>query len=181
MRNDEYRIHHSSFITHHSSFALRPLIRSARHQARAGRAVLIHSGPNEVKDEIRFVVDLQPGAALGDDEKSLIARYSGTTGAEMMSWCIEDAGKWPRSRPERLKALVVVHDGQPVYVDSTRHVSDRDLSKQAIRQLETDAVMIGMCLEPDVVGAMREFFSRLVVSTAEELPEKLGAILEAMY
>lgn len=127
------------------------------------------------------MVDLQPGAALGDDEKSLIAGYTGTTGAEMMSWCIEEAEKWLRSRPERLKVLVVVHGGQPVYVDSRRHVSDRDLSKQAIRQLETDAVVIGLCLEPSVVAAMREFFLRLVVSTAEELPEKLGAILEAVY
>ena len=41
-------------------------------------------------------------------------------------------------RPERLKLLVVIHDGQPVY--SGRHGNDWDLSLRHLRQLESGGI-----------------------------------------
>lgn len=132
-------------------------------------------GGNETPPDHDLVVDLAPGSPLSDEDKALIAGYEGTTGSEMLSWCLPEASGWLTGRPERLKALIVVHDGEPVYPN------DRERVAKLIPEIEHEAVVIGLCLDADVARAMRDLFARLVVAEPEQLPERLASLLEALY
>ncbi|MEK7323895.1 MAG: hypothetical protein AAB217_01405 [Chloroflexota bacterium] len=79
------------------------------------------------------------------------------------------------SRPKRLKVLIVVHDGEPVYPN------DRERVAKLIPEIEREAPVIGLCLDEDVARAMRNLFTRLVVAEPEQLPERLASLLEALY
>jgi hypothetical protein len=121
----------------------------------------------------------------GEWPKSMIAGYSGHTGAEYLDFGLQWAEELLAARPERLRTIIVVHDGQPVatWHDGGCVVSDWDVSLNHIRSLERKGIpVIGVYLDDnqDCAEKMRELFLRLVVCRAEELPDKLGNLLRSL-
>jgi nitric oxide reductase activation protein len=85
------------------------------------------------------------------------------------------------ARPERLKVLVVIHDGQPVYHGSRG--DDWELSRHHLRQLETHGLTpIGVYLghSADDERKLSQLFRWLVVCNGEQLPDKLGDLLRCL-
>lgn len=120
-------------------------------------------------------------ARAAESSKALIAGYRGTTNNEFLDWGLRLAERELMARPERLKAVVVIHDGQPVY--SGRLGSDWTLALQRLRQMEAAGLTpIGIYLggQREDEARLRQLFRWLVVCAGEELPEKLGDLLRSL-
>jgi hypothetical protein len=109
--------------------------------------------------------------------KALIAGYSGWSCEEYLDWGLRKAENELRTRPERLKVLLITHDGDPVF--HTRSVSDWDLSLEHLRALERAGVIpIGIHLGDGNLEKLHKLFTRLVnCPDGHALPAKLGEML----
>ena len=135
----------------------------------------------------RLVLEVTPiHGQLAEEPKALIAGYHGRTRAEYLDWGLALAGKALLSRPERRKVLLVLHDGEPVYSGDLGN--DYQLSLERLRRLERQGITpIGLYLgERGMVGfdpnhaQLEALFPRLVITSGERLPEKLGGMLRSL-
>ncbi len=117
----------------------------------------------------------------GEWPKALIAGYEPSAGNEYLFAGLDLAIASLRERPERDKIILCVHDGQPVW--SGREGRDWDLSIARLKQAERQGVRpIGLYLNDGPEDAeeqrkMQQLFTRLIVTTPDQLPEKLGSLL----
>jgi hypothetical protein len=134
---------------------------------------------DEAPDKVMEVARLSPVAS--EEAKALIAGYEGDTGAEFLDWGLCLAQKALFSSPEQKKVIVVIHDGEPVY--NGKDGVDWNLSLDHLKKLEKrGAIIIGVYLgnDPDHENKLKRLFSRLVVCTGKQLPEKLGNLLRSL-
>ena len=112
--------------------------------------------------------------------KALIAGYTGWACEEYLDWGLRKAEAELRTRPERLRVLLICHDGEPVY--RTRTVSDWELSLSHLRSLERAGITpIGVHLGNDNLEKLHKLFSRLVnCPDGNLLPDKLGSLLSSL-
>ena len=117
---------------------------------------------------------------VAEATKSLIAGFRGVTAAEFLDWGLALAEKTLRQRSERRKVLLVIHDGEPVY--NGRLGNDYTLSLARLRHLERQGITpIGLYLgESCNIAQLEALFSRLVITSGDELPEKLGNVLMSL-
>jgi len=82
--------------------------------------------------------------------------------------------------PECRKVLLVIHDGEPVY--NGKLGNDYQLSITRLRRLERQGITpIGLYLGENCNMAQLEaLFPRLVITSGERLPEKLGNMLMSL-
>jgi hypothetical protein len=117
--------------------------------------------------------------AQDNDEavKALIAGYNGWSNEEYLDWGLRKAKTELRARPERLRVLIIIHDGEPIYRSST--VSDWDLSLAHLCSLEQAGIFpIGVHLGTENLEKLHRLFPRLVnCPEGEALPDKLGSML----
>ncbi|MBL7164498.1 MAG: hypothetical protein ISS57_18080 [Anaerolineales bacterium] len=128
-----------------------------------------------------LVLEISPlRARAAEETKSLIAGFRGVTGAEFLDWGLALAEKALRHRPERRKVLLVIHDGEPVY--SGRLGNDYQLSLERLRRLERQSITpIGLYLgERGNMAQLEALFPRLVITSGQKLPEKLGNMLQSL-
>ena len=120
-------------------------------------------------------------ARAAEETKSLIAGFRGVTGAEFLDWGLALAEKSLRQRPERRKVLLVLHDGEPVY--NGRLGNDYQLSLERLRRLERQGITpIGLYLgEGCNMDQLEALFPRLVITSGQKLPEKLGNMLQSLF
>ena len=81
-------------------------------------------------------------------------------------------------RSERDKIIVCLHDGQPVW--SGREGRDWDLSVARLKLAEQKGIKsIGLFLGEgeEELRKMQRLFPRLIATTPDRLPEKLGSML----
>ena len=71
--------------------------------------------PDQITVE-QTVVEVAP-LSLDNDEapKALIAGYTGWSCEEYLDWGLRKAEAELRTRPERLRVLLIIHDGEPVF------------------------------------------------------------------
>jgi len=107
--------------------------------------------------------------------KALVAGFQGTDGYEKVSWMMEERGKVLEARRERVKLMVIVHDGYPVYQDDPERI---------VRWIRShpDVFTLGVYLgdDQDEIQAMRGLFQHLVACCLEEFPTKLGNLIRAV-
>jgi hypothetical protein len=144
---------------------------------------IIAFGANHDDDEttLTFPIVGAMSSVAQESAKALIAGYRGTTANEFLDWGLRIAERELVARPERLKVLVVIHDGQPVY--SGKRGWDWDLSQKRLRHLENIGITpIGVYLgqSSDDQTRLRRLFRWLVVCTGEQLPERLGDLLRSL-
>jgi len=128
-----------------------------------------------------LVLEISPVRTLAAEEtKSLIAGFKGVTSAEYLNWGLTLAEKSLHHRPERRKVLLVIHDGEPVY--NGKLGNDYTLSLERLRRLERQSITpIGLYLgESCNMAQLEALFSRLVITSGEALPEKLGNMLRSL-
>lgn len=128
-----------------------------------------------------LVLEVSPVRARSAEEtKSLIAGFKGVTSAEFLDWGLALAEKELCHRPERRKVLLVLHDGDPVY--NGRLGNDYQLSLKRLRRLERQGITpIGLFLgESCNMAQLEALFPRLVITSGERLPEKLGNMLRSL-
>lgn len=140
-------------------------------------------GANKDDDEqaLTFPMTESMSSMATEATKALIAGYRGTTGSEFLHWGLTLAERELAMRPERLKVLVVLHDGQPVYNGSRGN--DWTLSERHLRHLETQGLTpIGVYLggNADDERKLGQLFRWLVVCQGEHLPDKLGDLLRGL-
>jgi hypothetical protein len=137
-------------------------------------------GDDSDYDADDFVLDVSPLRTKSSEEtKSLIAGFRGATSKEFLNWGLALAEETLRYRPERRKIVLVIHDGEPVYVGGLGN--DMALSLQRLRQLERQGLTpIGLYLGQDYNPALKELFPRLVISGGGRLPEKLGNMIRSL-
>jgi hypothetical protein len=121
----------------------------------------------------------------GEMAKAMIAGYRGHTGAEFLDFALRLAEKALQLRRERMRVIVVVHDGCPVakWNEGGSSVKDWDISQLHVRSLERHGVpVIGLYLGDDDgnVKRMQELFPHLATCQAENLPDKLGNLLRSL-
>jgi len=83
--------------------------------------------------------------------------------------------------PQRRKFIVVLHDGDPVYEGAEGN--DLTLSYTHIRRLErTEITVIGVYLgdDADLVVKLKRLFPHLIISSNNDLPDKLGNLLRSL-
>lgn len=136
-------------------------------------------GHDEDRPECMEPFELAPISRRACEEaKALIAGFSGETDNEFLAWALAEAGDALSARPERLRVVLVVHDGEPVYAG--RHGDDWECSLAELERLERRGIVpIGVYLgnyQPSITK-LQSLFKRLVVTGAEGLPEKLGGLL----
>jgi hypothetical protein len=113
--------------------------------------------------------------------KALIAGYRGATAAEFLFWGLQRAESELAAQPERLKLLIVLHDGQPVY--SGRRGYDWELSLRHLRHLDDRGITpVGVYLgaDTDDEHKLKTLFRWLIVCSPEQLPERLGDLLRSL-
>ena len=114
----------------------------------------------------------------GEWPKALIAGYEPSAGNEYLFAALDEAITQLRDRPERDLIVIACTDGQPVW--SGREGRDWDLSLTRVAQAERQGItVIGLFLgegEEDL-RKMQRLFPRLIVTTPDRLPEKLGGML----
>jgi len=115
-----------------------------------------------------------------EETKSLIAGFKGVTSAEYLNWGLTLAEKALCHRPERRKVMLVIHDGEPVY--NGRLGNDYTLSLERLRRLERQGFTpIGLYLGESCNQAQLEaLFPRMVITSGEKLPKKLGNMLRSL-
>jgi hypothetical protein len=114
----------------------------------------------------------------GEWPKALIAGYEPSAGNEYLFAALDLAIAQLHDRPERDQIAIVCSDGQPVW--SGREGRDWDLSLARLTQAEQKGIkVIGLFLgEGDEdLRKMQRLFPRLIVTTPDRLPEKLGGML----
>ena len=130
----------------------------------------------------RVVAEITPITDKPDEApKSLIAGYTGWASNEYLDWGFRKAEEALKARPERLRVVLVVHDGEPVYRYRSA-VSDWDLSLNHLRSLERAGIIpIGVHLGNENLEKLHRLFSRLVnCQNGNALPEKLGSLLSSL-
>ena len=134
---------------------------------------------DQVIDDLVLEVSLVRARAA-EETKSLIAGFKGVTSAEFLDWGLALAEKSLHQRPEYRKVLLVLHDGEPVY--SGRLGNDYTLSLERLRCLERQGITpIGLYLgEGCNMAQLEALFPRLVITSGERLPEKLGNMLRSL-
>jgi len=128
-----------------------------------------------------LVLEISPVRTRAAEEtKSLIAGFEGVTSAEYLNWGLALAKKSLHHRPERRKVLLVIHDGEPVYKGSLGN--DYQMSLVRLHRLERQGITpIGLYLgESCNMLQLEALFPRLVITSGERLPEKLGNILRSL-
>jgi hypothetical protein len=141
------------------------------------------AGRDAAPDErIETIVPFTP-TSTGQAEwpKALIAGYEPSSGNEYLFAALDQALADLRPRPERHKIILCVHDGQPVW--SGREGRDWDLSIARVKQAEQQGIrVIGLFLGEgeEELRKMQVLFPRLIVTTPERLPEKLGGMLVSL-
>ncbi len=112
--------------------------------------------------------------------KALIAGYSGWACEEYLDWGLRKAEAELRTRPERMRVLLVIHDGEPVF--RTRTTSDWALSLTHLRELDRSGITpIGVHLGDDNLEKLHKLFTRLVnCPDGNALPDKLGSLLSSL-
>jgi Mg-chelatase subunit ChlD len=139
-------------------------------------------GSDRETNKAKVVFEVTPPTPREDEGvKAMIAGYEGCTGAEYFDWALRLAEQHLLERPERRKVLLVIHDGQPVY--SGPDGRDWDLSHAHLRKLgQRGITAIGIYLgdEEEDYQKSKMLFPRLVHTTANQLPAKLGAMLRAL-
>jgi hypothetical protein len=128
-----------------------------------------------------LVLEVSPvSVPVHEETKSLIAGFRGVTGAEFLDWGLALAEKSLCHRPERRKVLLVIHDGEPVYRGKLGN--DCTLSLERLRRLERQGITpIGLYLGESCNQAQLDaLFPRLVITSGERLPEKLGNMLRSL-
>ena len=137
-------------------------------------------GDDSDYDADDFVLEVSPLRSRSSEEtKSLIAGFRGATSKEFLDWGLALVEETLRYRSERRKIVLVIHDGQPVYVGGLGN--DMALSLQRLRQLERQGLTpIGLYLGQDYNPALKELFPRLVISGGGSLPEKLGNMIRSL-
>ncbi|CAG0935189.1 hypothetical protein TFLX_04021 [Thermoflexales bacterium] len=114
----------------------------------------------------------------GEWPKALIAGYEPSAGNEYLFAALDCAIADLQARPERDKIILVCTDGQPVW--SGREGRDWDLSIARVSLAEQKGLkVIGLFLgegEEDL-RKMQQLFPRLIVTSPDRLPEKLGGML----
>ena len=139
-------------------------------------------GANHDADEARLtfsIASLKPYAT--EAAKALIAGYRGTTDYEFLDWGLTLAEAELTARPERRKLLIVIHDGDPIYAGWRGDDRKRSLAHR--RQLEAQGIaVIGVYLGDEEADAakLRQLFEWLIVTAPEQLPERLGDLLQAL-
>ncbi len=83
-------------------------------------------------------------------------------------------------RPERRNALLVLRDGEPVFNGDLGN--DYQMSLARLRHLERQGITpIGLYLgEGCNMSQLESLFPRLVITSGERLPEKLGSMLMSL-
>jgi len=130
----------------------------------------------------RVVAEITPITDKPDETpKSLIAGYTGWASNEYLDWGFRKAEEALKARPERLRVVLVVHDGEPVYRYRSA-VSDWDLSLNHLRSMERVGIIpIGVHLGNENLEKLHKLFSRLVnCQNGNALPEKLGSLLSCL-
>jgi len=110
--------------------------------------------------------------------KALIAGYEPSAGNEYLFAALDRAISDLQARSERDKIIVCLHDGQPVW--SGREGRDWDLSVARLKLAEQKGIKsIGLFLGEgeEELRKMQRLFPRLIATTPDRLPEKLGSML----
>ncbi len=131
------------------------------------------------RERVLEVAPLSPKADEG--VKALIAGFHGRTHYEFLDWGLKLAEEVLRSCPQRRRFVIVLHDGDPVY--DGMDGSDLLLSQGHIRRLERSGItVLGIYLGDDreLIGKLKQLFSRLIVCSNNELPDKLGNLLRSL-
>lgn len=145
-------------------------------------AIAFFGDHHRIPDPVDEVVAFEDASEWS---KAMIAGFHGHTGAEYLDFGLQKAAGALGSRRERLRVIIVVHDGQPVarWVKAGREVSDWDESLARVHALERRGIpVIGLYLgDPGKdTDRMRDLFPRLAACRAEELPDKLGNLLRSL-
>jgi hypothetical protein len=140
-------------------------------------------GASDDRDEQALTFPLREPIATGlpESTKALIAGYGGTTDFEFLNWGLRVAERALRARPERLRAVIVIHDGQPCYRGGRG--DDWTQSKERLQAMEAHGLTpIGVYLgqRAEDVRRLKELFHWLVVCSGEQLPERLGDLLRSL-
>lgn len=112
----------------------------------------------------------------GDNEmaKALIAGWDAETGTQFGQH-LEQRAKRLLARPERVKAMFVIHDGMP---------NDAETVIRFQQRYEGRLFIVGIYLAetPDdgETEAMRSLFPRVAIATPRELPDKLGTLITSL-
>jgi hypothetical protein len=142
--------------------------------------VIFFGAENDRENELVFMLgpisEIENEAVLAG-----IAGFHGTTGAEFLDWGLQLARKELLTRPEELKRLIVIHDGQPVYKGDKGN--DFAMSLATLKSLPAQGITpIGVYLgssESDI-NQLHKLFEHLVVTNGNELPHKLGNMLSSL-
>lgn len=113
--------------------------------------------------------------------KALIAGFTGRTHYEFLDWGLKLAETALQNCPQRRKFIVVLHDGDPVYEGAEGN--DLTLSHTHIRRLERAGItVIGVYLgdDADLVVKLKRLFPHLIISSNNDLPDKLGNLLKSL-
>jgi hypothetical protein len=113
--------------------------------------------------------------------KALIAGFTGRTHYEFLDWGLKLAETALQSCPQRRKFIVVCHDGDPVYEGAGGN--DLTLSHTRIRRLERAGIaVIGVYLGDDaeLAAKLKRLFPYLIISSNNDLPDKLGNLLRSL-
>jgi hypothetical protein len=133
-------------------------------------------------DRVERVMEVTaPTPASSESVKALIAGFEGTTNCEFLDWGLTLAERAFTVRPERLKVLLVLHDGDPVYKGPDGN--DWQLSFSHVRKLERSGIMtIGIYLgdEDESRRKVQQLFPKLISCKGKELPDKLGNVLRSL-
>lgn len=128
-----------------------------------------------INERIETIVSFEQ---RGELPKALIAGYEPSAGNEYLFAALDRAITDLQARPERQKIIIVCHDGQPVW--SGREGRDWDLSVARVKLAEQKGLrVIGLFLGEgeEELAKMQRLFPRLIATTPDRLPEKLGAML----
>jgi len=115
----------------------------------------------------------------GEWPKALIAGYEPSAGNEYLFAALDRALEQLDARPERDKIVIVTHDGSPVW-SSAREGRDWDLSVARVKRAEQQGIkVIGLFLGEgeEELRKMQRLFPRLIATSPDRLPEKLGGML----
>ena len=134
-----------------------------------------------VKAEIPHAISLFEGYQVlleygGDNEmaKALIAGWDYKTGTQFGQH-LELRAQKLLARPEKIKALFVLHDGDPDDADTVIHFQQR---------YDGRIFVVGIYLaetpDEEETQGMRALFPRVVLATPSQLPDQLGALITSL-
>ena len=134
-----------------------------------------------VKAEIPHAISLFEGYQVlleygGDNEmaKALIAGWDYKTGTQFGQH-LELRAQKLLARPEKIKALFVLHDGDP---------DDADTVVRFQQRYDGRIFVVGIYLaetpDEEETQGMRALFPRVVLATPSQLPDQLGALITSL-